>query len=178
LDILNELELYKPDNKIEKEYKKMIIEFINNNNICLGSKNPNGHLTASAWIVNYDRNKTLLHNHIAFNKWIQLGGHTEDNENIMNAALREAREESGLSSLEILSDNIFDIDVHKIPARGHRKEHYHYDIRYILEASDSEKIKKSHESNKIEWLDRTKIDNYTTEESVLRMVRKTLNTYY
>ena len=172
-NILKDVKFYKPQSKSEKEHKRQIVNFIEKNKIVLGSKNTKGHLTASAWIVNQDINKVLLHHHVAFNKWIQLGGHTEEKENIKKAAMREAREESGLTSLKLLSDNIFDLDVHSIPARGQKQEHYHYDIRYIFTADDSEKIKKTHESNKIAWIELNEISDYTEGESILRMVRKT-----
>ncbi|MFP4199324.1 MAG: hypothetical protein ACLFSO_07010 [Halanaerobium sp.] len=47
--------------------------------------NPKGHLTASAWILNYQADKVLIHHHRALDKWIQLGGHLEEGELIQEA---------------------------------------------------------------------------------------------
>ena len=172
-EIIEEIRTYNTDNPLEKEYKERIISFIVNNKDNPGLNNPEGHLTASAWIVNSDKNKVLLHNHIVFNKWIQLGGHVEDDELVSDAALREAREESGLRTLSLLKDDIFDIDVHKIPENEKYKEHYHYDIRYLMEAEEVEEISRSKESREISWIKLKKVKEYADEEAILRMVRKT-----
>ncbi|MFN2340865.1 MAG: hypothetical protein ABR547_06310 [Halanaerobium sp.] len=52
-------------------------------------------------------------------------------------------------------------------------EHFHYDIRYLLEADSSEELQKSRESLNLKWIYLNKVANYLSEESVLRMVRKT-----
>ncbi len=172
-EILTEIRAYDTANRLEKDYQERIINFIVNNKDNPGTNNPEGHLTASAWIVNSAGNKVLLHNHIVFNKWIQLGGHLEDDELISDAALREAREESGLRTLSLLKDDIFDIDVHKIPENEKHKEHYHYDIRYLMEAEEEEEISRSKESREIDWIKLEKVKEYAEEEAILRMVRKT-----
>lgn len=171
--ILEELKKYEAQNKSEKKSKKKIISFILNNQENTGRENKEGHLTASAWIVNNERNKVLLHKHLAINKWIQLGGHVEEAETIKEAALREASEESGLNSLSLLNENVFDIDHHLIPAHKNQAEHIHYDIRYLLEAEDKEELEKSSESKNLKWLELSEIEEYVSEESVLRMLRKT-----
>ena len=171
--ILAEIKNYKPANKAEIKYQKNIIDYLLNNRNDFLRTNPEGHLTASAWIINFDQDKVLLHHHQFLNKWIQLGGHLEKNELIKEAALREAAEESGLSSLSLLDQKIFDLDVHQIPAAKNQAEHYHYDIRYLLEADSSEELQKSRESLNLKWIDLNKVANYLSEESVLRMVRKT-----
>ena len=49
-----------------------------------------GHFTASSWIVNPDRTHTLLTLHKKLGRWLQLGGHADGNENLMEVALKEA----------------------------------------------------------------------------------------
>src|SRR5690606_34126770 len=61
-----------------------------------------GHFTASSWIVNKRRTHALLTLHKKLNRWLQLGGHADGNENLLEVALGEAREESGLSSLRFV----------------------------------------------------------------------------
>jgi ADP-ribose pyrophosphatase YjhB (NUDIX family) len=52
------------------------------------------HFTATAYVVSGDR--TLLLWHHKLQMWLPPGGHCEPNEDPVQAALREAREESGL----------------------------------------------------------------------------------
>ena len=55
-----------------------------------------GHFTASAWLVSSDGIRALLTHHRKLDRWLQLGGHADGDRDLARAALREAREESGL----------------------------------------------------------------------------------
>lgn len=162
----------------ENQFKNEILEFLNSNNIFLGKKNPEGHITGSAWIISKDRKKVLLTHHKKLNKWLQLGGHTEEDETLHEGALREAKEESGLLNVHFLMEDIFDVDVHLIPERKNEKGHYHYDIRFLLEEDGFEELAISKESNDLRWIDLNKIVDYSDSKSILRMVEKTYKLFY
>lgn len=91
----------------------------------------------------------------------------------MQVALREAFEESGLHSLQALSREVFDVDVHPIPARGDEPAHLHYDIRFLLQADRSEPLVVSTESRALAWVALDRISQLNASESILRMARKT-----
>jgi 8-oxo-dGTP pyrophosphatase MutT (NUDIX family) len=133
-----------------------------------------GHLTGSAWVLDEDHTHALLTHHGKFNVWVQLGGHVEDDADMLSAALREASEESGLAHVTPLSDRIFDVDVHLIPANPKESAHFHYDIRFLFVADRSAPLIVSSESKDVAWVALEKIADLTQEESVLRMVRKTM----
>ena len=57
------------------------------------------HFTASSWIASRDGRLCLLARHRKLGRWLQLGGHADGEANFAAAALREAREESGLIGL-------------------------------------------------------------------------------
>ncbi|QUH26538.1 NUDIX hydrolase [Serpentinicella alkaliphila] len=173
MDLIKLINQYYPDSEDEIKDKNSIIEFLSNNDIFLGKGNTSGHITGSTWIVDKHKNKVLLTHHRKLGKWLQLGGHTEENENILDSALREAIEESGLTNLKVLSRDIFDVDVHLIPRRKNELEHYHYDIRFLIEADDTETIVISKESINLKWLPLSEIDLYSNEQSIKRMVKKT-----
>ncbi|NLM62878.1 MAG: NUDIX domain-containing protein [Mollicutes bacterium] len=54
------------------------------------------HFCASVFVVNPENKKILLVHHKKFNKWVQPGGHIEDNEIPEETALREVYEETGV----------------------------------------------------------------------------------
>jgi 8-oxo-dGTP pyrophosphatase MutT (NUDIX family) len=89
-----------------------------------------GHITGSAWIVDPSNTQALLVHHAKLNKWVQPGGHADGDENILQVALREAEEETGLKKLRVVNDTPFDVDIHLIPKRADFPEHFHFDIRY------------------------------------------------
>jgi 8-oxo-dGTP pyrophosphatase MutT (NUDIX family) len=139
----------------------------------LSPEREHGHITASAWIINFDRTRVLLTHHARLGRWFQLGGHVEDGEDILTAARREAREESGLESLQILNKEIFDIDAHLIPANSKQAEHFHFDIRFLLQADSSEALKISSESHELRWVSPEEAQQLNSSESILRMIEKT-----
>lgn len=133
-----------------------------------------GHFTASSWIVNKKRTHTLLTLHRKLGRWLQLGGHADGNENLLEVALKEAEEESGLTSLKLVEESIFDIDKHIIPQRPHVPEHFHYDVRYLIEADINEPLKISNESISLAWIAfDSVVDMIGYNPSILRMLDKT-----
>ena len=133
-----------------------------------------GHLTGSAWIVSPARDRVLLTHHRKLDKWLQLGGHADGDPDLAAVALREAREESGLSGLRLVSPTVFDLDVHLIPARRTDPAHLHYDLRFLIEADPAEPLAISEESTDLAWVERDRVTALNPEESMARMVRKTL----
>jgi 8-oxo-dGTP pyrophosphatase MutT (NUDIX family) len=130
-----------------------------------------GHLTGSAWVVDPASGKVLLLHHAKLGRWLQPGGHADGEYDLAAVALREAREESGLSSLALYSDNIFDIDIHSIPARAHEPAHLHFDVRYVIRADSTEAPCINHESHNVAWIEVANIEQLTSDRSVLRMAQ-------
>ena len=109
--------------------------------------------------------------HRKLGRWLQPGGHADGEADIANVALREAMEESGINDISALSDQIFDIDIHEIPARGKEPAHFHYDCRFLLQATHDDYVV-SEESYDLRWIGAHEIPSFTDEASVLRMLRK------
>jgi len=150
-----------------------IIRFTETHTDCLLRSCLPGHLTGSAWIVSPDRTRTLLTHHHKLDKWLQLGGHADGDGDLLAVALREAREESGLTRLHPVSAAIFDCDRHLIPARGKEPEHFHHDLRFMIEADPAEPLVISNESKDLAWVEVARVTALNPEESMARMVRKT-----
>jgi coenzyme F420-0:L-glutamate ligase len=109
-----------------------------------------GHLTASALIVDPSRSAVLLTLHPRVGMWLQLGGHCETHDaSLLDAAAREAREESGIGALS-LDPEPLNLDVHPVtcslgvPTR-------HFDVRYLAVAPHNAQAVISSESDDLRW---------------------------
>jgi coenzyme F420-0:L-glutamate ligase len=109
-----------------------------------------GHITASALVLDPSRRSVLLTLHPRVGKWLQVGGHCEPGDHtVLDAAAREAREESGIGSLS------FDplplaLDIHPItcslgvPTR-------HFDVQFVAVAPEGAEPVRSDESLDLQW---------------------------
>jgi 8-oxo-dGTP pyrophosphatase MutT (NUDIX family) len=151
------------------------VAFVRRHPDCLLRSCLPGHLTGSAWIVSPDRKSVLLTHHGKLDKWLQLGGHADGDGDLAAVAMREAREESGLSRLAPVGGGLFDVDRHWIPGRGTEPGHWHHDLRFMIEADPAEALTISEESKDLAWVRVDGVTALNPEESMARMVRKTLS---
>ena len=149
-----------------------ICSFVNENTECFSRELAIGHITGSAWILDSTATRALLTHHKKLNIWVQLGGHADGDADVEQVAYREAIEESGLVGLQVVDQELFDIDIHQIPARGPEAAHYHYDCRFLFRAVDDHYIV-SDESHDLQWVPLDDMGSVTTEPSITRMVDKT-----
>ncbi len=166
---------YSPQGAHEREMLTRMAAFAAQHPNCCERTLQIGHMTSSAWVVDREREHALLTHHRKLNRWLQVGGHADGDPDLLQVALREAREESGLTQLRAISELPFDIDIHEIPERGQEPRHLHYDVRFLLEAAREEPLVVSEESHALAWLPlRELAQRSDLDESLKRMVRKTL----
>lgn len=128
-----------------------------------------GHFTGSAWLVSADSQRVLLMYHRKLDRWLQPGGHADGDADLAAVALREATEETGLRDLHV-EPGIFDLDAHRIPARGDVPEHTHYDVRYVIRALGSEVPQGNAESLALAWVEVAALrDDLVIDPSIRRM---------
>jgi 8-oxo-dGTP pyrophosphatase MutT (NUDIX family) len=171
--LLDELRAYEPADARERAMRERLAAFVAAHADAFARSLLVGHVTASAWIVDPARERALLTHHRKLGKWLQLGGHADGDPDVRAAALREAREESGLTSLRFARDGIYDLDVHPIPARPGEPAHEHFDVRFAFEADPAEPLVVSAESKELAWVPLDALAEYGADESVLRLARKT-----
>lgn len=136
--------------------------------------NRSGHFTGSSWLVSADGTRVLLMHHRKLGRWLQPGGHADGDPELARVALREAQEETGVAGLHVEGD-IFDIDRHRIPARGDEPEHWHYDVRYVLRAGADERFAVNQESRALAWRSVADVAaDDSLDASLRRMARKWL----
>lgn len=97
------------------------------------------HVTGSAVVARPSGAAFLLVHHRRLDRWLQPGGHVERGDpSVFEAARREAREETGVASLEApLGPRVLDVDIHPIPPRANRPAHVHFDLRFLLTTTET-----------------------------------------
>lgn len=109
------------------------------------------HLTASALIVSDDHERVLLTLHRRLGRWLQTGGHCEpDDTSIAGAALREGREESGISDLVVDPVPVL-LSLHEVPSCGPVRPSHHLDVQYVAAAPLGAREVISDESDDLAW---------------------------
>jgi 8-oxo-dGTP pyrophosphatase MutT (NUDIX family) len=104
------------------------------------------HVTASAVVVG--TRGVLLHRHRKLGRWMQPGGHLDPGEEPAEAAVRECREETGLTVTHPWGEpRLIHLDVHAAAAG-----HVHIDLRYLVEGPDAPPDPEPGESPEVAWV--------------------------
>ena len=109
-ELIDQIKKYKPFNEQEEMDKLLILNWIRNNDNAFSRENTVAHMTASAWVVNKDKTKVLMVYHNIYNSWSWLGGHADGETDLLSVALREVKEEAGISNVKPVSDEIFSLE--------------------------------------------------------------------
>ena len=156
LRLIEEIEKYEPFNEMEERDKELILRALRREENVFSRENPICHMTASAWISSPDRTKVLMAYHNIYDSWSWLGGHADGDMDLLRVALKEAEEESGLSKVKPLMQDIFSLEV--LTVDGHMKKgkyvssHLHLNVTYLLEADDREMVHAKEDENRgVRW---------------------------
>lgn len=156
----------------ESECVARFRQFVEDHEDCFERSLEIGHVTGSAWLVDGAGERVLLTHHAKLDIWVQLGGHADGVSDVLDVAMTEAREESGLAEIQPVTAEIFDLDIHTIPARKQDPEHEHFDVRFALRHNGEGDYIVSGESKDLAWVEIGKMGELTREESMLRMAEK------
>ena len=133
-----------------------------------------GHFTASAFVLCPEGTHLLMIHHAKLARWLQPGGHVElADKTLLDAARREAVEETGVRLNDTAVPEIFDVDIHRIPARPREPAHLHFDVRYRLSARERS-LTQSDEVNGVRWVPLEGVARLNEELSIARPVARLL----
>ena len=123
-----------------------------------------GHITASAMVIDPEHGRVLLTLHRKLRIWLQMGGHCEPaDDTLAAAALREGTEESGIAGLRLLPGGPVRLDRHHTPCA------WHLDVQYAALAPSGAVEAISDESLDLRWFAYDKVTD-VADESVVRLV--------
>ena len=142
--LYHEIKSYVPKNEQEVQDQKVMLDYITTFDNILVRENEFAHFTASPWIINEEGTKVLLVYHRIYDSWGWCGGHSDGEADQLGVALKEGREETGLTSIRPLSKEILAIDI--LPVPSHKKNgrfvnsHVHLNVTYLCVADEQEEL--------------------------------------
>ena len=133
-----------------------------------------GHFTASAFVLHPDGERVLMVHHGKIGIWVQPGGHVEPSDkSLISAAQREVAEETGITRLTAITDDLFDIDVHVFPETAGQPRHLHFDLRFGFVAADGA-VSTTDEIRDCRWTRWDQLSAIGAGRSIMRPVRRLL----
>ena len=182
-NLKEKIEKYIPYNEQEKNDKKIILQYLEQFDNILTRENEFAHFTASSWVLNKEKTKVLMIYHNIYQSWAWTGGHTDGESDLLQTAIRELREETGVQNVKILDDNIFSLEV--ICVNGHVKKgkyvssHVHLNLTYLLEVDENEKLQiKEDENSNVRWIPIEEIPKKVNEKWIEENIEFTLEDNY
>ncbi len=155
-ELIEQLKAYIPFNEQEEKDKDIILHFLSEYDDIYLRSDLVAHMTASAWVVNSTMDKVIMAYHNLYRSYSWLGGHADGDEDLLHVAIKEVQEESGISNVRALSEDIFSIEI--LSVEGHFKRgqyvpsHLHLNVTYLLQADENETLHiKEDENSAVGW---------------------------
>lgn len=142
------------------------------------------HFTSSSMIINKNKDKVLMVYHNIYDSYSWTGGHNDGDMDFLNVALKEAKEETSLSELKVLSDCPCSIEV--LPVKAHVKRgkyvgaHLHLNVSFLFEADENAYVHiKEDENSRIKWIPIKNLEKNISISDIemLNVYRKILRNY-
>jgi 8-oxo-dGTP pyrophosphatase MutT (NUDIX family) len=171
---------YHPINEQEQKDKELILHCVNKFDDILTRDNEIAHITSSAFAVNRAKDKVLMVHHNIYNSWSWTGGHADGEEDLLTVAIKELKEETGVTNIRPITSDIFSLDV--LPVLGHIKRgkyvsaHLHLSVAYLIESDENERlIVKEDENSGVKWIPIDKINEYSNEPHMQKVYEKLIS---
>ncbi len=178
MELYNQIHAFRPSNDQEANDQKIILSHIERfKEQVLTRENEVAHMTSSGLVLNPSLDKILMIHHNIYNTWAWTGGHCDGEVDLLKTALKEAKEETGVTGLKALSHEMASLDI--LPVYGHIKRgtyvsaHLHLNASYVLIASEDEKlIVNEEETSGVKWIPVDELESYSNEPYLINVYRK------
>lgn len=158
---------YQPRGPVETADRERVMDLIDARNAW--DRGAPLHFTASALVVHPRTRRVLLRWHVRQQAWIQVGGHADPGETRpLDIALREGREETGLTDLVPWPDTaLLHLAVVPVPASRTELAHEHADLRFMLATRTPDEARPENAASPLEWLSMAEARRRTTQVNFL-----------
>ncbi|GAB6107215.1 NUDIX hydrolase [Fusibacter bizertensis] len=178
MDYKETIEKYLPTVDQEKSDRNIILNYIKDYECnILTRENQVAHITSSGLILNKNLDKILMVHHNIYQTWAWTGGHADGNADLLEVAIKEGKEETGLENLIPLSIEPLAIDI--LPVLGHIKKgnyvsaHLHLNVTYVLIADELERLKiKEDENSGVKWILVSELEQFSNEPFMIEVYLK------
>lgn len=177
MNLYNTIRSYQPDCEQEETDQRIMLECMEKMENVLTRENEVTHFSASGWIVNKQRTKVLMAYHNIYNSWSWTGGHADGEEDMLQVALREAKEETGVYHIQPVTEDIFSLEI--LTVDGHIKKgkyvsaHLHMNITYLFEADEEDELSiKPDENSGVCWMTLQEAVEKSTEPCMVVIYKK------
>ena len=167
-------------NMQEEADKKIMLQLCAQYNNLLTRDNPVAHFTASALILNPAMDQTVMVYHNIYRSWSWTGGHADGDTDLLQTALREAKEETGLTNITPYNGQVHSLDI--LPVWGHIQRgqhvsaHLHLNLTYLLIADKGEPLKiKPDENSGVKWFPLSQMLQASSERDMIPVYQKLIN---
>lgn len=171
------LKKYEPINEQESADKISMCNLLSNFDDILTRKNTIAHITCSSLAFNKSHDKVLMVYHNIYDNWSLPGGHADGEENFLDVAIKEIKEETGVKNIRVVNKNIISLDI--LPVKSHIKNgkfissHLHISLVYLLEVDENENLRvKEDENSDVRWIDVNTVLDITKKEPHMQAVYK------
>ncbi len=178
MHFIEEIKRFEPTCPQEVVDKRNMLEYISMfPDSILTRDNPLTHMTASSMIFNPSRDKVLMVFHNIYQSWSWTGGHADGDGDLLHVALKEAKEETGLTDLRVITEDAASLEI--LTVWSHRKRgnhvsgHVHLNLSYLFEADEKQDIHmKEDENSGVAWIPIDRWKEYVAEPYMIPVYEK------
>ena len=180
MNIEQQIADYKPYNEQEAHDQAVMRQLLATQPDLFTRENQVAHMTASSWLLNATHDKVLMIYHNIYHSWTWTGGHADGDRDLLAVAKREAMEETGVTEIRAISEDIFSLEI--LTVDGHEKRgvyvpsHLHLNVSYLLEADEEEVLRiKPDENSGVRWFSLEEALAASSEPCMIQRVYKKLS---